>query len=95
MKTLLILWFASNGADLLTTQVALNHPEIHEANKVMANGHARVPLKIGSAVALAVVAERLHDRHPKLAKGLLSVGTAANLTVAGFNISTTIRVGGK
>ena len=90
MKTILLAYLLSCGADATTTTIVLKHGgrevELPTQNPYVIDG-----LTAGQAVGVAGMLVRLHRTHPKLAvgMGLLSVG------VRGFVVAHNVSQLGK
>ena len=76
---------ASNTADLMTTQIALQSPRIEEANPLARSTTARFAMKTASTTGQLVIIARLRRTRPRLAMWLGIGVIAINSTIAVHN----------
>jgi hypothetical protein len=81
-----VVFVGAQAADLHSTHQAIRNGQGVEGNRVMAGSNAnRIALKSAITVATVYAAQKIHKRHPRVAKVFLYGGAAAMFGLAAHN----------
>ena len=84
MKILLAAWLLANSADVVTTELALQHPRAYEANILLRHPVGRWTIKPAMTAAVAVTVKRHYRQMNKRQRACVWIGSGI-LTAASIH----------